>query len=234
MSGTRDENREIELTARDEEYPYTQIKPGQTVFEVLKEKATSDGMILFALPSGKIVFGEPAKGGKAQYFLTTRKDGRNNNILSANLCDDISRRYKTVTVLGQKQGGDAYGSGQDNLDQDWNTLISDEFNLEATVTDPTFPFNKPFVAMIEHDSQDLEKYARLLMNGMLFEGWHLEIKTFGHSQNGKVYQVNEVYHVQDEVLGINQDLLCYSRTFEKSKQGVFTTLKLSKLGLLPS
>lgn len=213
-------NRAVELT-KEEEYEYTQIKPGQTVFDVLKEKALLRGMLFFAMPDGTIVFGEPAAGGKAEFFLTNTRDGLHNNIISATLIDDISRRYSSVTITGQVQGDDGIGVG--------------DHNVEAFLPDPSFPFAKPYVAAVDLDSQDPQAYARVIMDGQQFDSWLLENKVSGHTQNGRVYQVNQIYHVQDELFGINNDLLCYGRVFEMDKdRGVFTTLRLSKPGVLPA
>jgi prophage tail gpP-like protein len=123
-------------------------------------------------------------------------------------------------VTGQIQGMDA--------------MDAEDINIEAVLTDSTFPFKKPYVVKIEHDGMDPKNYGRLIMDGMKFASWCLEDKVYDHSQNGRNYQVNAVYHVKDEVLGVNADLLCYGRTFEMGKDGVFTTLRLSKLGVMPT
>ncbi len=218
--GKGSKNRAVELS-KEEEFEYAQIKPGQTVFDVLKEKALSLGMLFFSLPDGTIVFGEPATGGKAEFFLTNTRQGSHNNIISASLTDDISRRYSSVTITGQVQGDDFMGPG--------------EHNVEAFLPDPAFPFAKPFVAAVDLDSQDPRAYARILMDGQRFDSWLLEVKTHGHAFNGRVYQVNQIYHVVDQLLGINADLLCYGRVFEKDKdRGAFTTLRLSQPGVLPA
>ena len=225
--GKGDKARAVEVTAEAGELKWTQIKPGQTVFEVLKQKALEQGMLFFSLPDGTFMFGQPVTGGKARFHMTTNKKGLNNTIMSATLNDDISRRYKTVTVMGQKQGSDNMDPGMDSMSDQWA-------NFEGIATDASFPFTKPYVATVEHDGQDPNNYAHLIMDGMQFASWCLEIKTFAHSQNGRNYQVNAVYHVKDEVLGVNADLLCYGRTFEMGKDGVFTTLRLSKLGVMPT
>lgn len=218
--GKGNKARAVELS-REEELEYAQIRPGQTVFDVLKEKALLRGMLFFALPDGTVVFGEPATGGPAEFFLTNTREGLRNNIISASLTDDISRRYSSVTITGQVQGQDDLGPG--------------EHNVEAYLADPAFPFPKPYVATVDLDSQDPQAYARVIMDGQQFDSWLLEVKTHGHTQNGRVYQVNQICHVRDELLGINQDLLCYGRVFEKDKdQGAFTTLRLSRPGVLPA
>jgi prophage tail gpP-like protein len=221
--GKGDKSRAVALTRKEEESDNTQVKPGQTVFDVLKEKALAQGLLFMSLPDGTLMFMEPATSGAAQCFLTcTKQNSAGNNIISARHIDDISRRYKTVTAVGQRQGED------DIEPQDINVP-------SATVSDETFPFAKPYVAEVHNGAQSLKNYAKVLMDGQKFDGWNLEVKTYGHAQNGLNYQVNTVCHVRDEVLGINQDLLCYGRVFEMSKEeGATTTLQLSQLGVLPA
>jgi hypothetical protein len=76
----------------------------------------------------------------------------------------------------------------------------------------------------------------MIMAGQQYEGWQMEVKTPAHSQNGRNYSVNEVYHVQikNDVMNINSDLLCHGRAFDLDKNNITTTLKLSKLGAIPA
>jgi len=218
--GKGDKSRAVAVTEQEFDFKYIEITPGQTVFEVLKEKALQNGRIFFCLPDGTFMFGMPASGGKARFSFVCTKAGRNNNILRATLTDDIGKRYKTVTVMSQSQGEVSLDVG--------------DHNIEASITDASFPFAKTYVATVDLDKQDPQNYARLIMDGQKFEGWQFELKVPEHSQNGKNYTVNAVCHVQDEILGLNADLLCHGRTFELDKNGISTTLRLSKLGVLPA
>lgn len=219
--GRGDKSRAVEVSRDEEEYKYTQIRPGQTVFDVLKEKALEAGMLFFSLPDGTIVFGTPEARGKAQFSFITETSGVGNNILGAELDEDISRRHSSVTVMGQRQGDDDIDAGS--------------HNILATISDNTFPIRKPYVATIEHDGMDPKNYAKLIIDGERFDGWRLTLKVPGHSQNGMNYRVNAVCHVKDEVLGLNTNLLCYGRDFELNKQaGACTTLRLGRLGVVPS
>lgn len=219
--GKGSKDRAVPLTGKEEDFEFTEIEPSQTVFETLKKYALSRGMLFFGLPDGTINFGEPVTSGKAEYTLILKKDGKFNNVLSAQRTRDISQRYKTVTITGQRQGTDEYGP--------------EDINISATVTDETFPFVKPFVATADHDGQDPARYAKVLMEKQQFAGRSLIYKTYGHSQNGKNYQVNAVCHVSDDcsTYKIEDNFLIYARTFEMSRQGVFTVLRLSRLGVLP-
>lgn len=212
--GKGSKSRAVPLTAVEEDYEFSQIAPYSTVFEELKKHAVARGMLFFSLPDGTMIFGEPLTSGKAEYTLT-----HGENILEAERIRDLSKRYKTVTIMGQQQGTDLFGP--------------EDINISGVVEDADFPFAKPFVAQAEHDGLTPQKYAKILMEKQQFEGFVLSYKTHSHSQNGKNYQVNAICHIQDEKFSIDNDFLIYGRTFEMSRDGVFTTLKLSKLGILP-
>jgi len=212
--GKGNKNRAVPLTQAEDDYEFAQITPYTTVFEELKKHAIARGMLFFSMPDGTFVFGEPLTSGKAEYTLIKGK-----NILEGERTRDISKRYKTVTVTGQQQGTDLFGP--------------EDINVSGVAIDADFPFTKPFVAQAEHDGQDPQKYAKILMEKQQFDGFSLTYKTHSHSQTGKNYQVNAICHVKDERFSIDDDFLIYGRTFEMSRDGVFTTLKLSKLGILP-
>jgi len=198
---------------------FGQIEPGQTIFEALKEYAGSRGMMFFYLPKGTFVFGKPRNGGKPLYYLYTRKsDPGENNILEGDRVRDISRRYSKISVIGQQQGTDDYGS--------------DDINTEGTVIDATFPFYKPYIATDNNDSQSPKLRAQMMMERMRFDGYQLKYRVAGHSQNGRNWRINEICRVIDDSFGIDGNYLIYGRTFERSEKGTFTTLKLSYPGVV--
>lgn len=204
---------------QDTSQKFTQIEPGQTIFEALKMYAGSRGMMFFCLPEGKFVFGKPRNGGKPLYYLYTRKSGPGeNNVLEGDRVRDISKRYSKISVIGQQQGT-----------EDCST---DDINTEGTVTDPTFPFYKPYIATDNNDSLSPKLRAQMMMERMKFEGFQLKYRVAGHSQNGRNYRINEMCRVIDEHFGIEGNYLIYGRTFERSDQGTFTTLKLSFPGVV--
>ena len=214
------------LTETPEDYDFTEVAPGNTIFEVLRGYAVARGLLFFAMPDGTFVFDKPVDSGAAEFTLIC-KDARpsrpsysGNNILQGGRVRDISKRFKKVTVMGQRQANE--------------TDSAEDINIIESIEDETFPFNKTFVANVDFDSKDPKQYARILMEKQQFSSYFLQYKTFGHSQNGRIYQINSVCHVEDEIFNIQGDFLIYGRTFEMSKaDGHTTTLQLSKLGIRP-
>ncbi len=202
-------------------HKFAQIEPGWTVFEVLRKYALSRGLLFYALPDGTFVFGRPKAKGEPLFAINvTKKDvQRPTNAIESEFCDDLSRRYSKVTVVGQRQGrNEDAGPAQ--------------INTGAVVEDPEVPFYKPFVALDNNDEFSPEMYARLLVEKQKAEGFHLSYRLPGHTQNGKVWTINELCQVKDIVAGLDGVYLIYARAFELGRQGKFTSLKLGLPGLV--
>lgn len=199
----------------------SQIEPGMSIFEVLAVYGASRGLMFFALPDGTLVFGRPKITGQPAFTVTTRQDGKNNNVESGEEIDDISRRYSKITVIGQNQGHDSDGQNTGRLNAP-----------KKVITDPDFPFYKPQVVTINNDSQTPHLYGRMLLEKQRHEGYSLAYTAPLHSQTGRNWAINELCSVDDEVLNIKRTLLIYNRRFRKTKQGSWTDIKLGPPGLV--
>lgn len=207
------------LSHKKEEFEFAQIEPGQTVFEVLSEYALSRGMLFFALPDGTLVFGEPLTGGKPEFSIVFRRDG-SGNAMKAGRVRDISRQYSKVVITGQQQGTDG--------------TEASGVNKMGELSNPDFPFYKPFVAAVRQDGQDPKKYARVLLDKQRFDGSQISYSVPGHSQNGRNWQINAICSVDDDVHRLKGDYLIHGRVFRLSKdEGSITELRLAPLGALP-
>lgn len=224
-------NRAVPLSHKVEDYKFTQIEPGQTIFEKLKDYAMERGLLFFNMPKGTFVFGEPLTKPTEDgivFTLVNKKDG-SGNIKSAKRTRNISKRYSKVKIIHEKQGDD--DTAAVNI-QDSKEVID---KSAPFYKDGKSVFYKPFVGTAEHDGQNLQKYAQIIMDQQKFEGDSLEYVTSGYSQGKNNFQVNAICHVIDESYNIKEDMLIYSRTFSMSKdEGTTTTLRLSKLGVLPA
>jgi prophage tail gpP-like protein len=220
--GKGSKDKAVPITDTVEEYEFTEVTPAETIFEILKRHAMSRGLLFFSLTDGTFVFGEPIKKGPAEYTFINRKDGMRNNVLEWERVQDISKQYSQVTVLGERQGTDE--------------TTQDETKVHETIINDRFPSHlyKPFVATIETDADNPKKYAKILLETQQFESFCLTYKVKGHSQGGKNFQTNKMAHVIDEKLKIDADFLVYERVFEKSRSGVYTTVKLSWPGISPA
>ena len=198
----------------------SQIEPGMTVFEVLKNYAASRGLMFWSNPDGTFVFGRPKAKGEPMFSLTCRRDGVGNNILEAEEVDDISKRYSKVTVMGQQQGQDDFDGPA-------------EVNTKATAIDKDFPFYKPYVTQDNNDAQSPALHARMILEQQRHEGYQFSVTAQGHGQRGKNWRINELCQVRHEPLGIDQVMLVYGRKMERSRDGgTLTRIKLGPPGLV--
>lgn len=209
---------ESSIALMDAPHNFSQIEPGMTIFDALKDYAGSRGMMFFCLPDGTMLFGKPKEKGEPLFTLICTKDGKNNNVLEGSEVKDISKRYSKITVIGQQQGTDGI---------DINAI-----NTKATIEDKDFPFYKPMVAKNNNDYQSPKLHARMLLEKSRHQGFQLNYKVPGHSQNRKNWTINELCIVKDEVLEREGTYLIYGRTFEMSKQGIYTSLKLGVPGVV--
>ncbi len=209
----------------DTPHAYSQIEPGMTIFEVLKDYAGSRGMMFFTLHDGTFVFGKPKETGDPLFNLVCTKEGWNNNVLEGEFIEDISTLHSKYTVVGQQQG-------KDSID---TTAI----NTKTTIENKTWPFYengklrmyKPYVARNNNDYQSPALAARMALEQARYQGFQLTYKVPGHSQGGRNWTINELAEVNDDVLGVKGSYLIYGRTFELSKErGTYTTLKLGIRG----
>lgn len=210
---------EYQLTTGGAAQKHPRGDVGKTVFEILSAAARSRGVMFFAYPDGRMVFGRPKAKGKPQFQLIRRRDGRGNNVMSGQRVRDISQRYSSIKVLGQQQGADILGAA--------------DINVAATVTDPDVPYRKPLVVEATGDGRSPEAQARMLLEKQRFDGFQLSYRVARHSQNGKNWQLNALCQVTDEVLGIDGMYLITGRTYSLSKaEGQITQLKLSLPGVV--
>jgi prophage tail gpP-like protein len=203
-----------------------QIRPGMSKFQVLQMYALSRGQMFYSLPDGTFVFGRPMVGGDPEFEINFTIDGIGNNVLSAEVDENLSRRWSKVTVVGQQQA-----AAEDAMEVR-------KVNVSGTVTDPTFPFYKPFVQLSHNDSQTPKQHARLILEKMRYDGMRLSYDLPRHSQGGRNFAVNRLIRVMDSVHNIDGKpidgvYLISGRTFRLDKEnGPCTTLRLSPPGLV--
>jgi prophage tail gpP-like protein len=210
----------VPLNKSDEEFEDSHVKPGSKVFDVLSRHALSRGLLFFSKPDGTFVYGTPVTSGKAVFSIV-----KGNNVKKGSLIKSISSQYSTVTVMGQKTNVAAWEN--------------DNVNYSVSVENPDFPagFHKPFITVLEGDGREPKKQARLILDHQRFESFQLEYTVPGHSQRGRNWQANAICHVKDDHPNIEfiGNMMIYSRIFQGNKdEGSTTTLKLSRLGVVPA
>lgn len=198
-----------------------QYETGITIFEALSDYAQRHGLLMWMEPDGTLIFGElKGESDAPEYSFYTYKEGddrKKNNIISATLTDDISKRYSKITVVAQIQGADNQEAG--------------EQTIKKPTLDKEFPFTKPLVLQSQCSSSKAAAYqVQLEMKKREIEGWRMELTVAGHSQDGNNYRANTVCHVRDEVFGVLDKYLILGRKFTLTREeGPRTQLTIGKL-----
>lgn len=195
-----------------------QAEPGESIFEVLNKASKARGLMLFDTPDGRLVFGKPKeKDSAGTPFVINVDPVAGSNIKSGSHTLDISDLYTEIQVIGQVEG-------------DRTTP-----NVEHTATykTPLVPYKKRMVYQRNDDDDGPKNTARLIHEKQMAQAQQIQYEVPGHTQDGRVWEINEFCDVQDEALEINGRFLIYGRTFELSKSGgSITSLTLGRPGVI--
>jgi len=194
---------------------FVEISPGDTVFEVIKRAANSQGYLFWASPDGKFVFDKPLVRGKADYKIHALEDGSEMDYIEGSVERTINGVHSEVKVVGESQDGD------------------DIKYVMATAKNGDIPFAKPLVVNWNENDGPAKRTAELQVAVEKASSTRLEYTLKGFSQNGKVWQINKFVDVRDDYNGVEDAYLVKSVTFTLDRQsGMRTKLELQPGGSL--
>ena len=194
---------------------FVEISPGDTVFEVIKRAANSQGYLFWASPDGKFVFDKPLVRGKADYKIHALEDGSEMDYIEGSVERTINGVHSEVKVVGESQDGD------------------DIKYVMATAKNGDMPFAKPLVVNWNENDSPAKRTAELQVAVEKASSTRLEYTLKGFSQNGKVWQINKFVDVRDDYNGVEDAYLVKSVTFTLDRQsGMRTKLELQPGGSL--
>jgi len=194
---------------------FVEISPGDTVFEVIKRAANSQGYLFWASPDGKFVFDKPLVRGKADYRIHALEDGSEMDYIEGSVERTINGVHSEVKVVGESQDGD------------------DIKYVMATAKNGDMPFTKPLVVNWNENDGPAKRTAELQVAVEKASSTRLEYTLKGFSQNGKVWQINKFVDVRDDYNGVEDAYLVKSVTFTLDRQsGMRTKLELQPGGSL--
>lgn len=196
------------------------IDPGDRVFEKIDDLVRSVGFEILYQENGTLYIGDLNKkryDDLVRYKIVFRHDGVGNNVETADLIEDISGRYSTVSVTSQAEG----------------YRYTDSFphvNREKIATDSTMKYKKYFAAAVNDDEGSPENIAIRIREDQRLAGFQLNYEVPGHkADNGEIWKINRYVNVFDEKSKVFEHLVLYGRTFVFSKgTGSGTLLRLSK------
>jgi prophage tail gpP-like protein len=177
---------------------HLELTPGDSVFEVLKRAANSQGYIFYATADGVLVFDKPKKSGQPVFVIR----GRFGHIdyIDGTVTESIEGRHSEITIRGEYQNA----AGETRY-------------AKATVQAGVFPFFRPYVEGYNEENGSAKRTAELRRDAENAGAVNLEYIVAGHSQNGINWAINEFCRVEDESNEIAGSFLVISREFSLSK-----------------
>jgi len=191
---------------------------GRSVCEILRDIADKFGLLFFSLPDGTLCFTAPKREGAAKYSITMRKDGKGNNVTQGKLSKDLTRRYKQIKIMGER-----YAGAMPATEAPSKTHVDNTYPKTALPKVMGIPDDTPAAFM--------DARLRLVVSQQRHQGFVAEYTVPGHTNNGKLWTINQFCHVEDDTNGMHGDFLVIGRTFSLTREdGVTTQLRLSLPG----
>ncbi len=196
------------------------IEPGDRVFERIDSLVRSVGFEILYQENGALYIGDLTNkryADKVIYKVTVDKKGNSTDVETANLIDDISGRYSTISVTSQAEGY-RYTSSFPHV------------NREKIATDSTMRYKKYYSAHINDDEGSPENVAIRIREDQRNEGYQYYCEAAGHrAGNGEIWKINRYVNVYDEFNRVYEHLVLYGRTFVYSNEtGSGTLLRMGK------
>lgn len=194
---------------------FIEVSPGDSVFEVIKKAANSQGYLFWASPEGELVFDKPVERGKADFKIHAFEDGSEMDYIEGSVTETINEQHSLIKVIGESQ--------DDN----------DIKYVAASVKNDDFPFYRPLVVNWNENEGPAKKTAELQLATEKAAAIQLEYTMPGHSQNGIPWTINAFCDVEDHYNGANGAYLIKRRTFTLDRnEGKRTKLELQPGGSL--
>ena len=192
---------------------FIEVSPGDSVFEVIKKAANSQGYLFWASPEGELVFDKPVERGKVDFKIHAFEDGSEMDYIEGSVTETINEQHSLIKVIGESQ--------DDN----------DIKYVAASVKNDDFPFYRPLVVNWNENEGPAKKTAELQLATEKAAAIQLEYTMPGHSQNGIPWTINAFCDVEDHYNGANGAYLIKRRTFTLDRnEGKRTKLELQPGG----
>lgn len=194
---------------------FVEVSPGDSVFEVIKKAANSQGYLFWASPEGQLVFDKPVERGKADFKIHAFENGEEMDYIEGSVTETLDGQHSLIKVVGESQ--------DDN----------DIKYVAASVKNTDFPFYRPLVVNWNENEGPAKKTAELQLATEKAAAIQLEYTMPGHSQNGIPWTINAFCDVEDHYNGANDAYLIKHRTFTLDRnEGKRTKLELQPGGSL--
>jgi prophage tail gpP-like protein len=204
-------------------YPRVKVDPGQTKWAVLEKVVARQGFAIWQAANGVGVIARPNYDQAAQYnvFLhpASSEDAKKNNVLSWSVTDNGREQFARYRLVGNAA----------------NTLNAFGENSRYDETGETdgIPLDRQLISA--GNGQNKAEARRELARDIdrrNFESLELNYTIPGHAQNGRLWQVDTIVDVDDQVTGYAGQFYCVRRRFTVDVNGgQITEISLRKKGI---
>lgn len=216
-------------------------KPGEKVWQVADRIVRKAGYLLWTAPGTSergmsLVVDKPRDTGEALYQLTRVETGGvcTGNILRGDHEAQIRDVPTTVTVFADAPRGDATETRLERTVT--NTQLQSRSITAGTVSERPFP--QPRYLVSQRARTVAEAHAegqRIVAESMAgFRRYTATVQGHGPDDgSGRLYELNQLAHVRDTVLGVDEDWLVVGVEFKGSRaDGQTTTLTMAPRGAI--
>jgi len=183
------------------------IRQDEKIFEILNRAAKLQGFFWVSTPQGNI------RLTRANRRRAVSQLQQGVNLISGNVRFDVSQRFSRAVVRGQAPAS-------------IGILGAVSAQAEGIAFDRGVPRYRPLVIIAESsvDSKKAEKRAQWELANSIAEGMLITVGVQGwRQQDGSLWEVNQVTRLAAPFLGLNEDVLIKTLTFEISNNGGTTT-----------
>lgn len=201
------------------EIDYCRAHPNEGAFEFLARNLRRFGLWCWSDAAGNIVVSSPDYDQTPCCQLTHRDGLKGVQILKAAYTDQSMQAPSAICVRGK-------GS-----EKDW-----EKSTIQGYIMDPDRLLFVPRYVLHEQaeTSEQAQAYCEQELSEARKDSKVYECTLRGHTDpsTGVTYAIDTVIHVEDDFLGVSQDMWVKERTFKRGVSGTFTELKLVPLGAI--
>jgi prophage tail gpP-like protein len=169
---------------------------GDSVFKLLSEYARNRGLIFWGAANGTLVFGKVVTGGEPAFHLDRT------NIKKGRMVENSENLHDQVILVSDNE---------------------EEGHRKVTVANPSAPLHQPFVSCFNGYSSDLKKQAADYIRQEKMQALQLEYTVRGFGQGARLWDVNEMVQVSDDILCMEGTYVAHRVRFAQDLQSGSTT-----------
>lgn len=206
------------------------VQTGESVFQALERASRLAGVLLTSDGEGRLILARSGSAGRASTALETGV-----NVLSASLTQDASQLYSVVQVKSQ-----CTASGLNQYDLSVAAPEARVGRVQGSSTIPGVDRYRPLTLVAETQATTERCQRRAAWEAgrrqALSKRVDVTVQGWTHD-DGSLWKPNQLVHLKDSILGIDEDWLIETVNFSLSAAGTTTRLQLVGPGayeVLPS